>query len=671
MKRITLSFCFALLALLVYAQTVTKSVTLTTPGTLNTFFTTTEANTVTNLTLSGNIDARDFAFLRDKVALLAVLDISTAKIKAYTGLDGTYTVTSITYPANELPLCAFYNTNTYLSKYSLTTIKLPASLTSIGGSAFYYCTGLSGIFSIPASVTSIGDYALYGCSQLSEYQVVAANTRYSSNNGVLFNKKQDSLFVCPGAKAGSYTIPSTVVSIGASAFDGCSLLTGSLTLPASVKSIGSYAFYYCTGFTGSLTLSANLIQLDEGAFYGCSGLTGIVTIPKSLRSLGSYTFFDCSSLSSFQVDPLNAYYSSVNDVLYNKLQDTLYVCPGAKVGSLSLPASVKGIGSYAFYGCSKLTAYEVDPLNTAYRSSEGVLFTKNQDILLVCPTTKTGSYVIPNTVKTIGTYAFFYCNSLTGSISIPASVTTIGDYAFYGCSKLSAFEVESANPLYSSVEGVLLNRNKDSLFICPVGKTGKYILPNTVTAIDYSSFDQCVGLTEIVFPNSVTSIGKYAFYYCTGLTSIVLPKNLTTIGSGSFYGCSNLLQFEIANPIPPTVDYYTFLYANQAACKLFVPIGSATSYQSALYWKNFLSVSEKVFTNIEKSFPDRSSIQVYTRLNEIIVQGVQEGERMDVYTMDGKRITTVKSAGSKRFIAAQKGRSYIVRIQGKTVKVTL
>ena len=224
-------FIFLLLS---YAGTFlaqTKTVNVTTAGTLSTLLTTTEANTLTNLIVTGNIDARDVAFMRDKILLLSVLDLSAAKIKAYTGIDGTYALATIAYPANELPLCAFYNASTITYKYSLTSIKLPTTLTSIGGSAFYYCYGLTGTFNIPATVTSIGSYALYGCSSLSAYTVETANTRYSSNNGVLFNKKQDSLFICPSAKTGSYTIPSTVVYIGASAFDYCSGLTGNLTIP--------------------------------------------------------------------------------------------------------------------------------------------------------------------------------------------------------------------------------------------------------------------------------------------------------------------------------------------------------------------------------------------------------------------------------------------------------
>ena len=132
MKKTALLFCLILFSILTFGQ-VSKSINVTTAGTLSTLITATEANTVTNLTVTGNIDARDVAYMRDKILLLSVLDLSTAKIKAYTGIDGTYELATIAYPANELPLCAFYNASTLSYKFSLTSIKLPTTLTSIGG----------------------------------------------------------------------------------------------------------------------------------------------------------------------------------------------------------------------------------------------------------------------------------------------------------------------------------------------------------------------------------------------------------------------------------------------------------------------------------------------------------------------------------------------------------
>jgi hypothetical protein len=671
MRKTKLILFFTLFAVAVLGQTATKTVKVNTAGTLSTLLTDTEANTVTNLIVTGNIDARDVVFMRDKMVLLADLDLSAVKISAYTGIDGTYTTTSITYPANEMPLCSFYNSTTITYKSTLNKIKLPISIKSIGGSAFYYCYGLSGTLTIPASVTSIGSYAFYGCSLISAYQVETANTRYSSSNGVVFNKQQDSLFICPAAKVGSYVIPQTIVSIGASAFEGCSNLTGSLTIPSSVKSIGNYAFYYC------------------------SGLTGIVTIPKSVTYIGSFSFFECNKLTSYQVDPANSYYSSGNDILFNKLQDILFICPIAKSGSYTIPGTVITIGSYAFYNCSSLTgslvipksvsligvyafygctflsAYEVDPQNARYLSTDGVLFNKNQDSLFVCPAGKTGSYSIPNSVKVIGTYSFFYCTGLNGIIFIPSSVKTIGNYAFYGCNKLTAFVVDQTNKVYSSNEGVLFNKNQDSLFICPVGKLGKYQIPNTVVAIDYSAFEGCTGLTGIGIPNSVTSIGSYAFSYCTGLTEITLPPNIATIGSGAFYYSGNLQKISIENAIPPAIDSYTFAFIDKSSCQLFVPIESKITYQTSANWKDFSIISESNF--IITVVPERlnDEVKIYTNHQNLIVEGLKAGESIEVYTLNGMLIYSSKSSGNTIFINVKNNEIYLIKTKEKTVKLFL
>ncbi|MDD2797755.1 MAG: leucine-rich repeat domain-containing protein [Bacteroidales bacterium] len=766
---------FIFFSSLLFSQTVSKTVNVVTAGTLSNLITSTETGTVINLTLSGNIDARDFVFMRDKITHLSVLDLSSVSVKSYTGVDGTYSGISISYPANEIPLCAFYNANTYTYEGTLTSIKLPTTITSIGGSAFYYCYNLSGTFTIPTNVKSIGDYALYGCSQLSAFLVESANTRYSSTNGMLFNKKQDTLFVCPSAKTGAITIPSTVVCIANSAFESCSGLTGTLTLPSTIKSIGSYAFYSCSGFTGTLTIPSTISYIGDGAFYGCSGITGSISIPKTVGYLGSYAFFQCNSVRSFVVDASNPYYASNNDVLFNKSQDTLYICPPAKTGVYTMPTTVKGIGTYAFYNCSNLTgglaipksvghigsyafygtnqitSFDVDPLNAKFLSNSGVLFTKKQDSLLVCPAGKTGSYSIPNTVKAIGasafyncsnltgsitipssvnyignyafygcnqlsayvvdpsnlyfsstdgvlfnkaqdslwicpaaksgsynvptsvkhigTYAFYYCKGLTGTIYLPASLTTIGDYAFYGCSNLSAFDVNSSNKVYSSIDGVLLNQVQDSLFICPVGKSGIYKIPESIKAIDYSAFDQCIGLTSIVFPSELTSIGSSAFYYCTGLTELTLPKSTTTIGSGAFYGCSNLKQFGIQNPNPPVVDGYTFAYVDQTTCQLLVPVGALAEYTKSLYWKNFTLASESTFSAILKPSIDR--LKVYSNGKEITVEGINSGEKVELYNYSGQKIKTEISTSNRVNISVQKGVPYLIKTKDKSAKIIL
>ena len=209
---------------------------------------------------------------------------------------------------------------------------------------------------------------------------------------------------CKEASAsGAITIPSEidgkpVTSIGYNAFSYCTGLT-SITIPNSVTSIGTYAFYGCSGLT-SITIPNSVTSIGGLAFHNCTGLTSI-TIPDSVTSIGGWAFNGCTGLTSINVASGNNYYSSNNGVLFNKKKTALIRYPeGKSQTSYTIPNSVTSIGNYAFCGCSGLT-----------------------------------SITIPNSVTSIGNYAFWGCSGLT-SITIPDSVTSIGGVAFDGCTGL-------------------------------------------------------------------------------------------------------------------------------------------------------------------------------------------------------------------------------------------
>jgi len=126
------------------------------------------------------------------------------------------------------------------------------------------------------------------------------------------------------------------------------------------------------------------------------------------------------------------------------------------------------------------------------------------------------------------------------SVTIPSSVTSIGGYPFYGCSSLTSIVVDASNPAYSSLDGVLYNKDMTVLINYPGGKYGEFTIPGSVTIIGDSAFVFCYGLTSVTIPNSVTSIVGGAFYGCPGLTSVTIPDSVTSIGYEAFNSCTGL-----------------------------------------------------------------------------------------------------------------------------------
>jgi hypothetical protein len=140
--------------------------------------------------------------------------------------------------------------------------------------------------------------------------------------------------------------------------------------------------------------------------------------------------------------------------------------------------------------------------------------------------------ILPSTLVTIGEYAFIGCKYLT-SISIPNSVTSIGSLAFLGCESLTSITVAESNPSLSSQDGVVFNKAKTELILCPAGKGGAYTVPANVTTIRNSAFLRCENLTSISIPASVTAIGEMAVYNCASLTSVTFGEG-SSIDEGGF-----------------------------------------------------------------------------------------------------------------------------------------
>ena len=433
----------------------------------------------------------------------------------FTLVGDSYTVTGYSGDSSEVIIPSVYK-NKYVTAigarafydcYWLTGVEISDSITSIGYEAFYACSLTS--VEISDSVTTIGSAPFACCRSLTNIEVSENNRNYKTIDGILYSKDGTTLIqYSVGKKDTSFIIPDSVTSIGLSAFESCDSLIN-VEIPDSVTEIGVLAFSSCHGLT-SIEIPDSVTSIGGGAFYycpieyakmpaiaisslpesklktvvitggtigdyafdKCSSLTNVVILD-SVTSIGEGAFRDCSSLTNIEVSENNKNYKSIDEVLYSKNGTILIQYPkGKKDTSFIIPNSVTTIGGWAFYSCSSLTSVEIPNSVTTI----GVYSFYDCDSLT--------SVVIPDSVITIGGCAFWFCDSLMSAV-IRDSVTTIGIYAFEGCRSLTSVEI---------------------------GKS--------VTLIGQSAFDKCTSLTSVVIGDSVTSIGDYAFSYCDSLTSI-------------------------------------------------------------------------------------------------------------------------------------------------------
>ncbi len=346
----------------------------------------------------------------------------------------------------------------------------------------------------------------------------------------------------------SIKIPNSVTSIGRFAFGDCSGLT-SVEIPNSVTSIGDYAFRDCSALT-SVVIPNSVTSIGDWAFYGCSSLTSI-EIPNSVTSIGRFAFAGCSGLTSVEIP------NSVTSIGGHAFQDC------SALTSVVIPNSVTSIGGAAFSGCSSIMSIIVKDDNPKYDSRNNcnaIIQTDNNELLTGCQST-----IIPNSVTSIGDWAFYGCSSLT-SIEIPNSVTSIGRFAFAGCSGLTSVEIPNSVTSIgdyafrdcSALTSVVIPNSVTTIgeraFSGCSGLTSVEI-PNSVTTIGERAFSGCSGLTSVEIPNSVRSISDYAFYYCSSLTSVEIPNSVTSFGYGAFYGCSSLTSVEIPSSVMTIGDW--------------------------------------------------------------------------------------------------------------------
>ena len=404
-------------------------------------------------------------------------------------------------------------------------------------------------------------------------------------------------------------------------------------------------------------------SIGAGAFSGCSGLTN-VEIPNSVTSIGVGAFSYCSALMEIKVAEGNQNYVSIDGCLYSKDVTTLCCCPGAKT-SITIPNSVTLIGESAFEDCSGLTSVEIPNSVTsigedAFRGCSGLT-----------------SVEIPNSVMSIDNGAFYDCNGLT-SVEIPNSVTSIGSEAFGNCDVLTNVTIGNS--------------------VTSIGyKTFGYCyaltsveIPNSVTSIGGWAFVSCFSLTSVEIPNSVTSIGEYAFYGCS-LTSVEIPNSVTGIGQAAFYCCDGLMSVTIGNSVTSIGnDAFSGCYnLKEVYCNMGTPVKTGATFSDGVYMNAVLYVPRGCKEAYEKVDPWRNfwTIEEFdpTGISDVTVNGGQfvtvdggtikvnnaKGQTVNVYTVDGTLVKSVKAGNGSVEIAVPGSGVYIVKVGVKAVKIAM
>lgn len=503
-----------------------------------------------------SLDAEDEFLIEDNVLLSyqgnggeVVIPENVTSIAAY-AFSGCTEVTSITIHDGVTTIGG----RAFQGCTGLEDVDLPDGIQTIGNYLFSGCISLTGEMVIPDSVTSIGTYAFQGCTSLT-----------GLNTGIGVVTIGDYAFDgCTSLV--DVVIEDSVTTIGKYAFRNCSTLTN-LDLGDGVQSIGNYAFQNCKSME-MLKLGNSVTSVGNCAFASCSGMKQL-DLGSSVKTIGSHAFDGCTGLTGDLIIPDSV--TSISTYAFN--------CTGL-TGTLTLSKGLTSISGYTFNGCTKISGELVIPDSVTMiddcafcnlNSLTSIVFGSG----LTRIGSSTGNYYNP----------FFYCNSVTSVTFTGAVPPVLKSNVFYGMSKLETVYVPLASFAdYSAALASYLPKTatlkaigsesdflvEDGVLVGYLGTDTEIVIPDNVTAIGASVFQNRTDLTAVVIPDTVTSIGDYAFSGCTALTAVELPDAVTSIGSYAFHNCTALTAAELPDAVT-SIGNYAFYNCRKLTGELVLP----------------------------------------------------------------------------------------------------
>lgn len=507
----------------------------------------------------------------------------------YTTNNGTITITGYTGPGGDVTIPSTINVDgvdmavtsigdwAFSNSASLTSIIIPDSVTSIGSFAFMGCFNLIAVYfegnaptlTLPGFNYGTGYYlpGTTGWGSAPGYPPMALWAPQIQTSGEGFGLRTNRFGLSVSwAKGMTFVV------------DACTNVVHPAWHPLQTNTLTSQSYYFSdaqwTNYTSQFYRIRPLLTPAQEYTYvtnsgtisitGYTGYGGDVTIPGTIdglpvASIADGAFYNATSVNS----------ATIPDSVTNIGSSAFYAC--WYLTTVTIGEGVASIGAHAFGCCRRLTAISVATNNSTYSTLAGVLFNRSQTTLIEYPEGKPGTaYTVPDSVTNIADYAFLHCLGLTSitmtnsvlsigflsfagtslnNVIIPSSVTSIRAGAFYRCGSLSAILVDTSNPSYTSLDGVLFNKSHTMLFRYPQAKPGtSYAFPSGVTNIDEEAFYGAT-LTALAIPGSVTSLGSGAFDSCASLTNVTIGTNVTSISESAFYACGSLSSITIPTSV--------------------------------------------------------------------------------------------------------------------------